>query len=230
MRLRGDRSPSPGRKSGEREDLCAAGLATRGRLPDIRNVAVLDAAVAAAYGWPLSITDENALREALALNGRSSVTRGRRVVDAGVVVAGRDADRLSSRTGRDRWLARQRSGLDLLPPRSRCRRETETGTTSRSGRRQALTSYRRRPARLELAPCVDYSCALSRPETMRQTWRFDRPHRAASAGTFAPLNWDRMRSLRALRCAVVWIAASQGILRPPRDCRLRSKARGMEDA
>ena len=75
MRLRGDRSPSPGRKSGEREDLCAAGLATRGRLPDIRNVAVLDAAVAAAYGWPLSITDENALREALALNGRSSVTR-----------------------------------------------------------------------------------------------------------------------------------------------------------
>ena len=95
MRLRGDRSPSPGRKSGEREDLCAAGLATRGRLPDIRNVAVLDAAVAAAYGWPLSITDENALREALALNGRSSVTRGRRVVDAGVVVAGRDADRLS---------------------------------------------------------------------------------------------------------------------------------------
>ena len=31
--------------------------------------AVLDAAVAAAYGWPADITDDDALRELLKLNG-----------------------------------------------------------------------------------------------------------------------------------------------------------------
>ena len=49
---------------------CASPTGRASRTPENAEAhAVLDAAVAAAYGWPADVTDDDALRELLKLNG-----------------------------------------------------------------------------------------------------------------------------------------------------------------